>query len=89
MQELENKYDLLYKIYNKYRKNHPENSRDSEQICLMWSTNNLPDIVEGTEPFEEIEETFNIVIDERDSLELYDMTLKEASIRILELQGLF
>lgn len=89
MSELEARYDILSKIYNKYRKAHPENSDDSEQICLMWPTNNPPDIIEGTAPFVEIEEVFNIVIDEKDSLELYDMTLKEASIRVHELQNLF
>ncbi len=89
MQELEDRYKILHEIYDKYRKDHPENSHDSEQICLMWSTNNPPDIIEGTAPFVAIEEAFNIVIEERDSLELYDMTLKEASIRVLELQGLF
>ncbi len=89
MEELENRYEILYEIYNKYRKNYPENSQDSEQICLMWSTTNPPDIIKGTAPFVAIEEAFDIVIEERDSLELYDMTLKEASIRVLELQGLF
>ncbi|MCK5855686.1 MAG: hypothetical protein KAG56_10725 [Sulfurovaceae bacterium] len=89
MEELENRYEALYEIYNKFRRNHPENTHDSEQICLMWSTKNPPDIVEGTAPFVAIEEAFDIVIEERDSQELYDMTLKEASIRVLELQGLF
>jgi len=88
MNELENRYDILYKIYDKYRKKYPENSNDSEQICLMWSINNPPDVIEGTAPFIEMEETFDILIGERDSLELYDMTLKEASFRVLELQGL-
>ena len=43
--------------------------------------------IEGKEPFNDIEEAFDIVIDAEDALELYDMTLKEASIRTLEIQG--
>jgi hypothetical protein len=53
----------------------------------MWSTDNPPDEIEGTEPFNDIEEAFNIAIDDEDALEMYDMSLKEASIRILEIQG--
>ena len=55
-------------------------------MCCMWSTNNLPDILEGTEPFEAIEAAFGIVIDENEALELYDMTLQEAAKRISDLQ---
>jgi hypothetical protein len=87
MLELEKTFDTLYKIYNKHRKQYPENSFDSKQMCLMWSTNEPPDQIEYTEPFEDIEEAFGIDISEEDSLDLYDMTLKEASIRVLEIQG--
>ncbi|OQB35488.1 MAG: hypothetical protein BWY09_02286 [Candidatus Hydrogenedentes bacterium ADurb.Bin179] len=55
-------------------------------MCCMWSTDNPPDIIEGTEPFESIEAAFGIVIDEDEALELYDMTLQEAAKRIIELQ---
>ena len=88
MLELKKTFDILYKIYNKHRKQYPENSFDSKQICLMWSTNEPPDQIEYTEPFEDIEEAFDIYISEEDSLDLYDMTLKEASIKILEIQGI-
>ena len=87
MSELEKTFDILYVIYNKHRRQYPENSFDAKQIFLMWSTDYLPDVIEGTEPFDDIEEAFNIAIDDEDALELYDMTLKEASIRILEIQG--
>ena len=87
MSELEKTFDLLCGIYNKHRRQYPENSFGSEQMCLMWSTADPPDEIEGTEPFNDIEEAFNIAIDDEDALELYDMTLKEASIRILEIQG--
>lgn len=87
MSKSEKTFSILYKIYNKHRKQYPENSYDSQQMCLMWSTNDLPDEIECTEPFDDIEEAFNIEISERDSLDIYNMTLKEASIRILEIQG--
>ena len=67
----------LEAIYNKYRRNHKENP-DSKQICCMWSTNNPPDVIEGTEPFCDIEKAFDVQINVDDALELYDMTLIEA-----------
>jgi len=67
----------LEAIYNKYRRNHNENP-DSKQICCMWSTNNPPDVIEGTEPFCDIEKAFDVQINDDDALELYDMTLTEA-----------
>ena len=62
MSELQKTLDILYKIYNKHRKKHPENSFDSEQMCLMWSTNEPPDEIEGTTPLNDIEEAFDIEI---------------------------
>jgi hypothetical protein len=44
----------------------------------MWSTNDPPDVIEGTEPFCDIEKAFGVQINDDDPLELYDMTLKEA-----------
>ena len=88
MSELKKTFDILYKIYNKHRKKYSENSFDSKQMCLMWSTNEPPDEIEGTEPLNDIEEAFNIIIDDEDSLDLYDMTLEEASIRVLEIKGI-
>ena len=82
-----NTYDILYKIYQKHRRNYPENRTDSAQMCLMWSTNDPPDEIEGTEPFNDLEEAFAINIAEEDALELYDMTLEEATIRITRLQS--
>jgi hypothetical protein len=54
----------------------------------MWSTNEPPDEIEGTSPLNDIEDAFDIEINDEDSLDLYDMTLKEASIRVLEIQGI-
>jgi hypothetical protein len=54
MSELQKTFDTLYEIYNKHRKKHPENSFDSEQICLMWSTYEPQDEFEGTSPLNDI-----------------------------------
>ena len=43
-------------------------------------------MIEGTEPFEDIEAAFNIVIDEDDAMDLYDMYLKDAAKKIIEIQ---
>jgi len=81
-------YKILYQIYDKHRRQYRENSCDSQQMCLMWSTNDPPDVIEGTEPFGDIEAAFGISIDDDAALDLYDMTLKEAARRIIELQEL-
>ena len=78
-------YEVLRDIYQKHRRKHRENP-DSEQMCCMWSTNNPPDIIEGTKPFEDIEAAFGIIIDDDEVYDLYDMTLQEAAKRIFELQ---
>lgn len=78
-------YEKLCEIYNKHRRKFTENS-DSKQMCCMWSTNDPPDEIEGTEPFNDIENAFNICIGEEDALALYDMKLDEASKRIIEIK---
>ena len=55
-------------------------------MCCMWSTYDPPDIIEGTEPFCDIEGTFDICIDEDNALELYDMDLDEAARKIMEIR---
>ena len=81
-------YEKLYRIYNKHRRRYKENSYDSQQMCLMWSTNDPPDEIVETEPFCDIEAAFGISLDnEDDCLDLYDMTLKEASQKIYEMQN--
>lgn len=86
MTEYNKTYKTLYNIYNKHRRNYRENAGDSGQMCLMWSTDYPPDIIEGTEPFEDIEEAFNIVITDDDAYDLYDMKLAEATRRIIEIR---
>lgn len=52
----------------------------------MWSTYDPPDIIEGTEPFCDIETAFGICIDEDDALQLYDMDLDVAARKIMEMR---
>ncbi len=78
-------YKILHEIYDKHRRNYSENG-DSKQMCCMWSTYDPPDVIEDTEPFNDIEAAFNITIDDDDALDFYDMDLKDAAKRIIELQ---
>ena len=75
----------LHSIYAKHRRRHKENP-DSKQMCCMWSTDDPPDIIEGTEPICDIEAAFDIAIDDDEALELYDMNLDEAARKILEMK---
>lgn len=79
-------YDLLYGIYQTHRRKYPENSHDYRQMCLMWSTDDPPDIIEDTPPFDDIADAFGITIDWEEALELYDMHLDAAMTRLLEMR---
>ena len=79
-------YDALHAIYYKHHRAHRENP-DSKQMCCMWSTNDPPDIIEGTEPICDIENTFGIEINDDEALELYDMYLDQAARKILEIRN--
>jgi hypothetical protein len=78
-------YDRLHRTYEKHRRKYREN-RDSRQMCCMWSTDAPPDIIEGTPPFDDVEDAFGITVDDDAALELYDMHLDEAATRIMEMQ---
>ena len=86
METFKKTYETLCRIYDKHRRKYRENSCDTQQMCLMWSTNNPPDVIERTEPFCDIEKAFGICIDDDNAIELYDMTLEEAAKRIIEMQ---
>jgi len=85
--DVETVYETLHRIYQKHRRKYRENG-DSKQVCCMWSTDDPPDIIEGTPPFGDIEDAFSITVDDDAALELYDMHLDEAAVRILEIQRL-
>ena len=78
-------YDTLHRIYQKHRREHRENG-DSKQMCCMWSTDDPPDIIEGTRPFEDIEDAFGITVDDDAALELYNMHLDEAARKIMDMR---
>ncbi|HEY5141642.1 MAG TPA: hypothetical protein VIJ25_20340, partial [Methylococcales bacterium] len=86
METYDSIYQKLYQIYNQHRWRYKENARDSGQMCLMWSTHDLPDDIVETAPFDDIESAFGIRIGEDDALELYDMTVREAAQKIAEMQ---
>ena len=79
-------YGVLHAIYSKHLRTHRENP-DSKQMCCMWSTDDPPDIVEGTEPICDIEDAFGIQISDDEALELYDMHLDQAAQKILEIRS--
>jgi len=79
-------YDMLHSIYHRHRRMHPQN-RDTQQMCCMWSTDDPPDIVEGTPPFDDMEEAFGISIDDDTASEFYDMDLDDAARKILEMKA--
>lgn len=78
-------YDMLHRIYQKHLRKHRENG-DSKQMCCMWSTNDPPDIIMGTLPFDDIEDAFGIVVDNDAAIELYDMDLDEAARKIMDMR---
>lgn len=78
---LMNKKDLLnelIKIHNRYSYER-NRSTETSQFLSMWSTDNPPDWLVGTDPLEDICDLFDMNIDEEYVNELYDMTLKEAA----------
>jgi hypothetical protein len=77
-------YEKLFQIFVKYKKRYKNPPRSTQMAC-MWSIQNPPDIIEDTPPFHEIENAFNIKIDEDDCLELYDMDLSEAVDKIAKM----
>ncbi len=77
--------ETLYRIYQKHRRKY-RNNPDSRQMCCMWSTYSPPDIIEGTPPFNDIEDAFGITIDEDTALMLYDMHLDEAARKIMDIR---
>ncbi len=76
--EILNKLDC---IYEEHSQKYGQSSRH-KQMCCMWSVVDPPDIIEDTDPFQDIEDAFDISIEEDDYLELYDMDIEEAVVKI-------
>jgi hypothetical protein len=79
-------YQTLHRIYSKHRRKYRGNP-DSNQMCCMWSTDDPPDVIENTEPIGDIEEAFEIILEEEAAMELYDLDLEAAVLRILEIRN--
>jgi len=73
--------DKLKIIHVRYSKKYKGNV-EPYQMCWMWSVSNPPDIIEGTEPFYDMEKVFEISIDDDECIEIYDMNIEEASTKI-------
>ena len=78
-------YQTLHEIYNKHRRKYRGNP-NSKQMCCMWSTHNPPDFLSDTQPILDIEDAFDIKIDENEAMEIYDMMLDEAVKKIIEMK---
>jgi hypothetical protein len=68
----------LIKLHSKYSC-FGGKSNEASQLCTMWSTDDPPDVLETTDELEAICDLIDMDIDEDYALELYEMTLKEAS----------
>jgi hypothetical protein len=77
-------YEKIFQIFMKYKKRY-KNPPKSKDMACMWPIMNPPDIIEDTPPFHDIEEAFNISIDEDDCLEIYDMDISGAVDKISNL----
>ncbi len=72
--------ELLYKVFREYA-GHLEPNENS-QLCIMWALNDPPDVLDCTAQIGSIEEAFDISLSEDDAVELFDMSLLEASLYI-------
>lgn len=70
-------FETLLEIHKRYSSE--TNPNENSQMCLMWSLDDPPEILELTEPLEEIDNQLGIEIEEDDAIKIYDMTIKEAS----------
>jgi hypothetical protein len=72
--------EQLYTIFREYV-GHLEPNENS-QLCIMWALDDPPDVLEITPQIGSIEEAFDITISEDGAVELFDMSLLEASFYI-------
>jgi hypothetical protein len=75
--------EQLYTIFREYV-GHIEPNENS-QLCIMWAPDDPPDVLDITPQIGSIEEAFDISLSEDDAVELFDMSLLEASFYIQNL----
>lgn len=73
------KDELLTKLIKIHVRYSGWRSSETAQMCTLWSTDDPPDVLEDTEPFDDICDLINYRIDEDYALELYEMTIGEAA----------
>jgi len=69
----------FFQLLKKYSNDENIHLSQDSQMCCFWSIDNPPDVLEVTDQLEEIQAEFNIAISEDEAVEMYDMTLQEAS----------
>ena len=74
-----NAYKRLPKLHERYLEN---TAYPTSQMCLIWSTDDLPDVLLCTESMDDILDEFDIDLTEFKATDLYDMNLLEASVNL-------
>jgi len=69
----------LFRLLKKHSKGENIHLNKDSQMCCFWSIDNPPDVLEATDQLEEIQAEFDINVSEDEAVEMYDMTLQEAS----------
>ncbi len=69
-----NKLLTLHRKYSGMRK-----TTTKSQMCMLWSVDDLPDILENTEPLDELEDLLGFGFEEEEAVTFYDMDILEAT----------
>lgn len=70
----------LHKRYSGQR-----NTTKNSQLCELWSIRSPPDILEDTPTYDDFVEYFDYNFTEDEMAELYDMTIEQAVLYLVEL----
>ena len=70
-------YSKICKVFRKHS-GHIKPSPGT-QMCLLWSIDEPPDILENTEALNELEKEINFNFDEEEAVEIFDMNIIDAT----------
>jgi hypothetical protein len=70
-------YKKICKVYRIYSGD--SNPKPTSQMCLIWSGDDPPDILENTEALIDLENELNFGIEEKDAVEIFNMNIEEAT----------